>query len=245
MTFFDLCVGCRMHLAFMVLLGLLDDFVFGFCDFVLLLLLTVLFLLDLYDLFVFGNRVFYLRLRGLSYFDLYDLCFMSLSGVLSRSLGMVWDCRLFCCYELYFVLVYDYCFGFVGDAFDRFLLRVFDMRMSCLLCKQLFFVGFFVFGFLCLFDYLYVDMTIETLILMFYSLWCVLLPGITCAFVEHPKGEYCLVFSFFGGCLSRLRLRCSDFLHICLLDVCLRGFLLHDLVALIGNIDVVFGSVDR
>ena len=81
MTFFDLCVGCRMHLAFMVFLGLLDDFVFGFCDFLSLLLLTMIFLLDLYDLFVFGNRVFYLRLRGLSYFDLYDLCFMILDGV--------------------------------------------------------------------------------------------------------------------------------------------------------------------
>jgi len=159
-----------MHLAFMVLLGVLDDFVFGFCDFLLLLILTILFLLDLLDLFVLGSRLFYLRLRGLSYFDLYDLCFMSLSGCLSRSLGMVWDCRLFCCYELYFVLLYDYCFCFNGDAFDRFLLRLFDMRMSLLLCKQLFFVGFFVFGFLCLFDYLYVDMTIETLICMFYSL---------------------------------------------------------------------------
>jgi len=71
------------------------------------------------------------------------------------------------------------------------------------------------------------------------------LPGITCAFVEHPKGEYVLVFSFFGGCLSRLRIRCSDFLHIVILDFVMRGFLLHDLVAVIGNLDVVFGSVDR
>lgn len=159
-----------MHLAFCCLLGLLDDFIFGFCDFLLLLLVTVLFLLDLYDFLVLGNRLFYLRLRGLSYFDLYDLCFMSLSGCLSRSLGMVWDVRLFCCYELYFMLLFEFCFCLLGDAFDRFLLRLFDMRMSCLLCKQLFFVGFFVFGFLCLFDYLFVDMTIETIIIMFYSL---------------------------------------------------------------------------
>ena len=54
-----------------------------------MLLLTLLFLYDIYDLLFLGNRLFYLRLRGLSYFDCYDLCFMSLSGVLSRSLGMV------------------------------------------------------------------------------------------------------------------------------------------------------------
>lgn len=45
--------------------------------------------------------------------------------------------------------------------------------------------------------------------------------------------------------ITRLRIRCADFIHILLLDVCLRGFLLHDIVAVIGNLDVVFGSVDR
>nr|QMU23866.1 putative NADH dehydrogenase subunit 7 [Trypanosoma lewisi] len=245
MTFFDLCCGCRMHLCFMVLLGILDDFVFGFVDFLILLIISCLFIMDCYDLLFVGNRLFYLRLRGLSFFDLYDLLFNSLSGVLSRSLGMVWDCRLYCCYELYFMFCYDYCFCFIGDAFDRLFLRLFDMRMSLLICKQCFFVGFFVFGFVCLFDYLYCDVTIETIIMLFYSLWCCCLPGISFACVEHPKGEYCLLLCFCVGLCSRLRLRCADFLHICLLDVCLRGFLLHDLVAVLGNIDVVFGSVDR
>lgn len=78
-----------MHLAFMVLLGILDDFVFGFVDFLLLLVISCLFIMDCYDLLFVGNRLFYLRLRGLSFFDLYDLCFNSLSGILSRSLGMV------------------------------------------------------------------------------------------------------------------------------------------------------------
>lgn len=89
MTFFDLCCGCRMHLAFMVFCGLLDDFIFGFLDFLFLLFIGVLFLLDIFDLFLIGNRLFYLRLRGLSFLDCYDLIFMSISGCLSRSLGMV------------------------------------------------------------------------------------------------------------------------------------------------------------
>lgn len=89
MTFFDLCCGCRMHLAFMCLLGLLDDFCFGFIDFLLMLCISCLFVMDLYDLLFIGNRLVYLRLRGLSFFDVYDLCFNSISGCLSRSLGMV------------------------------------------------------------------------------------------------------------------------------------------------------------
>lgn len=63
--------------------------------------------------------------------------------------------------------------------------------------------------------------------------------------IEHPKGEYFLFVLFFVGHFWRCRLRCADFLHILLVDLLTRGFLLHDLVALIGNIDVVFGSVDR
>lgn len=89
MTFFDLCCGCRMHLAFMCLLGLLDDFLYGFIDFCCMLCISCLFVLDLYDILFIGNRLFYIRLRGLHFFDIMDLCFNSCSGVLARSLGMV------------------------------------------------------------------------------------------------------------------------------------------------------------
>jgi len=132
----------------------------------------------------------------------------------------------------------------VGDAFDRFLTRAFDMRMSLLLCKQLILM-FFV-GFLLLFDfYFYGDVMIETIISLFYSVWCFLIPGLTFACVEHPKGEYSIMLLFCLGFCTRLRLRCADFLHLLLIDWFLRGFLLHDLCAFLGNIDVVFGSVDR
>jgi len=158
-----------MHLAFMVLLGLLDDFVFGFIDFLYCCLSSCLFLIDIYDMLLVNNRNFYLRLRGLSILDLYDLMFLSCSGSMSRSLGMLWDCRLYSSYELYFLVQYDYCFCFTGDSFDRFYIRLFEMRMSLLIVKQLFFGVFFTFGFLVTFDYLYVDINIETIIMLFYS----------------------------------------------------------------------------
>ena len=116
-----------------------------------------------------NNRNFYLRLRGLSILDVYDIMYLSCSGVMSRSLGMVWDVRLFSSYELYFLLQFDYCFCYTCFFFDRFYIRLFDMRMSLLIVKQLFFNIFFTFGFLISFDYLYVDMTIETIIMLFYS----------------------------------------------------------------------------
>jgi len=80
---------------------------------------------------------------------------------------------------------------------------------------------------------------------MFYSLWLIFIPGISVICVEHPKGEYLVVLCLLFGYCFRLRLRCSDFLHLLVCDFSLRGFLLHDVVCCLGLIDIVFGSVDR
>jgi len=109
-------------------------------------------------------------LRGLFVVDFLDFVFMSLSGFFVRSVGMLWDIRLFSCYDLYFLLLWDLCFCFLGDAYDRFLLRLFDMRMSLFLCKQCFFCFFLLFGCFVGFDYFLVDLCIETMICMMYSL---------------------------------------------------------------------------
>jgi len=92
---------------------------------------------------------------------------------------------------------------------------------------------------------IFLDMNIETIIYMFYKLWCTQTPGSSLMSIEHPKGEYFLFLLLFLGMIHRLRLRCADFLHILYIDILTRGFLLHDICAIIGNLDVVFGSVDR
>lgn len=246
MTFFDLLCGCRMHLAFCVVYGLFDDLCFGLFDFLFNLLTTMMFFVVLLDFMFVTNFMFYTRLRGLSFLCVYDICFNSCSGVLSRSCGMAWDCRLFLTYDLYFLVWFDIMFCFVGDMYDRFLIRLFDMRMSLFICKQIFCFICFIFGFVCFFDFvMFSALTIETIIMLFWSCWCLFVPGMSFCSVEHPKGEYfCFVVLFMMLC-SRLRLRCADFLHLFYIDLLCRGFLLHDLVAFIGNVDVVFGSVDR
>jgi len=57
MVVFDFVCGCRMHLAFFCLCGVLDDFSFGVVDFLLFLCLSCMFLLDVFDLFVLNNRI--------------------------------------------------------------------------------------------------------------------------------------------------------------------------------------------
>lgn len=245
MLFFDITCGCRMHLAYMCFLGVLEDLQYGCVDFLLLLCISCLFVIELYDLFFFSNRVFYLRLRGIGFFDFYDITFNSISGVVVRTIGICFDIRLICCYEIYFLLSFDFCFTYNGDAFDRILIRVFEMKMSILICKQILHKTFLGINNICFFDYLYVDMNIESIIGLFYSIWSCLLPGISFCSIEHPKGDYSIFLCFVYGSICRLRIRCSDFLHVFLIDFLCKSYMLHDIVAIIGNLDIVFGSVDR
>jgi NADH-quinone oxidoreductase subunit D len=143
--------------------------------------------------------------------------------------------------------LFFYCFSlsFSGDAMDRLVLRLFDMRNSLCLLKQFLF-WFLVFGFLSFVDFiLNFDFLIDTLIYVFYMIWCVFCFGVSLSVIEHPKGEFSLLLVLFFLGFTRLRLRCADFLFVLCLDVLCRGFLLADLVAVIGNLDCVFGSVDR
>jgi len=232
---------CIWH--FFCVCGVLDDFGCGVYDFLFFLIFSVLFLLEIFDLVCLMNRIAYLRLRGIALVDVFDVLFGSVSGVVARGCGLLWDCRLFCSYEIYCIICFNYVFCVVGDAFDRFVARLFDMRNALFVVKQCFvyylFFGLFVYCMLGL------DLVIETIIYLFYMCWCCCLPGIALSCVEHPKGEYFCVLSLFIFVCSRCRIRCADYISILGVDLLVRGFLLSDLCALIGNVDVVFGSVDR
>lgn len=78
-----------MHLAFIVLYGVVDDFTYGCFDFFYFVVTTTLFFLDLLDFMLVCNFFFMIRLRGFAILDCYDIFFNSISGVLSRSCGLV------------------------------------------------------------------------------------------------------------------------------------------------------------
>jgi NADH:ubiquinone oxidoreductase subunit D len=66
------------------------------------------------------------------------------------------------------------------------------------------------------------------------------------AAVEHPKGENGYYFVSDGTPLPyRFRIRSPDFVNLSVLPYLAEGAMLADVVALIGTIDIVLGSVDR
>lgn len=124
------------------------------------------------------------------------------------------------------------------------MLRVFDMKNSLILVHQI--CNYYIhISSISTFDIFASDSTIENVIYLFYMVWSINVSGLSVSFIEAPKGEYILVMCIYSLYTNRIRIRCSDFIHVLMIDITCRGFLLADLVAFIGNIDVVFGSVDR
>jgi NADH-quinone oxidoreductase subunit D len=64
--------------------------------------------------------------------------------------------------------------------------------------------------------------------------------------VEHPKGENGYYVVSDGTSIPyRFRIRSPDFVNLGVLPYVAQGAMLADVVALIGTIDIVLGSVDR
>jgi len=154
-------------------------------------------------------------LRGIGLLDVYDISYNSISGILARSSGILWDCRLFSTYECYALYYFDYSITICGDSQDRFILRIFDMKNALRISGQC--INNACVSTMQLFEFFVSDVSIEMIIYMFYMVWCVTTIGISLVSIESPKGEYaCCILLFITYC-SRCRIRCADFIHVLLL----------------------------
>jgi NADH-quinone oxidoreductase subunit D len=66
------------------------------------------------------------------------------------------------------------------------------------------------------------------------------------AAVEAPKGEFGVYLISDGANKPyRVKIRAPGFAHLAALDEMSKGHMLADMVAIIGNLDIVFGEIDR
>ncbi len=210
---------------------------------------------DEYEVLLTENRIWKQRTVDIGIVSPEQAVAWGMSGPMLRGSGVEWDLRKKQPYAKYAEVDFDIPVGVKGDCYDRYLVRVEEMRQSNRIIKQ------------CV-DWLRknpgpvmvrnfkvappsrVEMkeSMEALIHHFklftegYSVPA----GETYAAVEAPKGEFG-VYLVSDGANKPFRMHCRapSFVHLSSMDAIVRGYMLPDVVAMIGTYDVVFGEVDR
>jgi NADH-quinone oxidoreductase subunit C/D len=209
--------------------------------------------LDEYDRMVMQNRFFKQRTKGIGAYTTEEAIEWGATGPGLRATGLEWDYRKQRPYSGYDQFDFDIPFGHTGDCYDRTAVRVQEMRQSVRIIEQ------------CLNNMPPGDYKarhplttpplkertmhdIETLITHFLNVsWGPVIPaGEAAATVEGTKGLNTYYLTSDGSTMSyRTRIRTPSFPHLQMIPLISRGFLVPDLIAILGSIDFVMADVDR
>jgi NADH-quinone oxidoreductase subunit D len=257
MVFYERACGARLHAAYFRPGGVHQDLpeklvedIAKWCD-------PFLETVDKLDTLLTGNRIFKQRNVDIGVVKLEDAWALGFSGVMVRGSGAAWDLRKNQPYECYSEMEFDIPIGKNGDCYDRYLIRMEEMRQSVRImrqcCEQL--LGKEKTGPVSSLDGKVVPpkrgemkRSMEALIHHFklYTEGYKVPSGEVYAAVEAPKGEFGVYLVSDGSNKPyRCKLRAPGFAHLQAMDFLCRGYMLADVSAILGSLDIVFGEVDR
>ncbi|MBP0582995.1 NADH-quinone oxidoreductase subunit D [Labrys sp. LIt4] len=255
MIFYERASGSRMHAAYFRAGGvhqdlppeLIDD-IEAFCD-------PFLKVCDDLEGLLTDNRIFKQRNVDIGIVSLDDAWAWGYSGVMVRGSGAAWDLRKSQPYECYAELDFDIPIGKNGDNYDRYCIRMEEMRQSIRIMKQCCTLLRTTTGPVSATDNKVVPpkrgemkRSMEALIHHFklYTEGYHVPAGEVYAAVEAPKGEFGVYLVSDGGNKPyRCKIRAPGFAHLQSMDWLCRGYMLADVSAILGSLDIVFGEVDR
>ncbi len=253
MEFYERVSGARLHSAYFrpggvhldMPAGLAAD-IGGFCD-------GFLRFVDDMEGLLTDNRIYRQRTVDIGIISPDDACDWGLSGPMLRGSGLAWDLRKAQPYDVYDRMDFDIPVGKNGDCFDRYLVRVEEMRQSIRIIRQC--LADMPKGPVKTEDYKIsppsrVDMksSMEALIHHFklYTEGYHVPAGETYTAVEAPKGEFGVYLVSDGSNKPyRCKIRAPGFAFMQATEFMTKGYMLADLVAIVGSMDIVFGEVDR
>jgi NADH-quinone oxidoreductase subunit D len=257
MVFYERACGARLHAAYFRPGGVHQDLpeklvedIAKWCD---PFLETVAKL----DTLLTGNRIFKQRNVDIGVVKLADAWAWGFSGVMVRGSGAAWDLRKNQPYECYSEMDFDIPIGKNGDCYDRYLIRMEEMRQSVRIMRQCceLLLGKEKTGPVSSLDGKIVPpkrgemkRSMEALIHHFklYTEGYKVPEGEVYAAVEAPKGEFGVYLVSDGSNKPyRCKLRAPGFAHLQAMDFLCRGYMLADVSAILGSLDIVFGEVDR
>jgi NADH-quinone oxidoreductase subunit C/D len=206
-----------------------------------------------YDTMVMQNRIFKARTQGIGSYTPEEAIDWGITGPGLRACGMEWDLRKKRPYSGYDQFEFDIPTAIHGDCYDRGIVRIEEMRQSLRIIEQCMknmpegtYKSDHVLTTPPLKKHTMQD--IETLITHFLGVsWGPVIPsGEASVGIEATKGinSYYLISD--GSTMPyRVRIRTPSFPHLQIVPRISQGFMISDLLAILGSIDYVLADVDR
>jgi len=201
------------------------------------------------------NRIWKMRLEDVGVITPEQAQSWGCSGPMLRGSGIAWDIRKEEPYELYDEVEFDVPVSTTCDSYGRYKLHMEEMRQSIRILKQLIPMYYETSSEIMAHAPQYLSAPKEQIMTQNYALMqhFVLVTqgmrppvGEVYVVTESPKGELGFYINSQGDPYPyRLKLRTPSFFHTGFLQELLVGEYLADVVAIIGNANIVFGEIDR
>lgn len=211
--------------------------------------------IKVYEGLLTKNRIWKMRLENVGIIDEKLAKSWGCTGITLRGSGVKWDLRKEMPYGLYPELDFDIPISTTSDSYGRYKLYMQEMYESMKILKQLVPMYENSDSQLMAHSPKYISATKEDIMTQNYSLMqhFVLVtqgmrPPVGEVYVatESPKGELGYFIVSDGTPYAyRMKLRAPSFWHTGILQDILPGSQLADVVTIIGNLNIVFGEIDR
>lgn len=210
---------------------------------------------DDYESLLTENPLWIDRTQGIGVVEPEDALAWGLSGPTLRASGVNWDIRKAMPYLGYETYEFDVPLGEHGDVYDRFIIRVYEMHQSVRILKQAVKRLATAKGGFRSDNRKYVPPPRAELgqsmeaVIHHFKLWT---EGFSApdeevyVSIESPRGELgCYLHGTGGTKPRRVHFKTPSFIHIAALPMMTKGYMIADLVAIVGSIDCVLGDCDR
>ena len=253
MEFYERVSGARLHSAYFRPGGVHQDMPAGLADDIHAFAEQFPKRIDDLEELLTENRIFKQRTVNIGVVSAAQAQDWGFSGPMLRGSGIAWDLRKAQPYDAYEDMDFDIPVGKNGDCWDRYLVRMEEMRQSLRIVNQA--LDKMPGGPAHVNDRKVMPPpraemkhSMEALIHHFklYTEGYHVPAGETYTAVEASKGEFAVYLVSDGTNKPyRCKIRSPDFPFLQALDFMARGHMLADVVAIIGSMDIVFGSIDR